>query len=328
MRLGSDRRGPARTISIARPVPTTAARTGPTPRAALGRARARARARRTRPPSSPRCCAARPMPPRRRSRPRSTCSARRPAGDHARTRRAARSPRIARCSCWCRVIRRRAPRSSACSPPRNSTPGYSATSSRSSSRCSSRTATRRGSPTVLEARLDDRPRIRSTARRVLQRIVELAEHKLGDLERALDAALRWLAADPASQQALDESRAARRAARPVARGRAAGSRPIVDAPDADDASARRPGRAARVPRAHPARAARPAQTPRPRRTAPRSRSSPTTLAALDPLIEILRQRGDGTGARRRASPARQGRAGSGGAPRGVRRGRAAVRAGG
>ncbi|HEY1554250.1 MAG TPA: tetratricopeptide repeat protein [Kofleriaceae bacterium] len=40
---------------------------------------------------------------------------------------------------------------------------------------------------------------------ILARLVELGEQKLNDRARALDAALRWLAIDPASQQALDET---------------------------------------------------------------------------------------------------------------------------
>ena len=57
---------------------------------------------------------------------------------------------------------------------------------------------------VLEARLAiiDDPIDRST---ILQRLVELAEDKLNDRARALDAVLRWLSADPASQQALSET---------------------------------------------------------------------------------------------------------------------------
>ncbi len=57
--------------------------------------------------------------------------------------------------------------------------------------------------TVLEARLAiiDDPIDRAT---ILQRLVELAEHRLNDPSRALDGVLRWLSADPASQQALSE----------------------------------------------------------------------------------------------------------------------------
>ncbi|HEX4420604.1 MAG TPA: tetratricopeptide repeat protein [Kofleriaceae bacterium] len=39
---------------------------------------------------------------------------------------------------------------------------------------------------------------------ILSRLLELSEHQLGDRRRALDAALRWLAIDPASAQALAE----------------------------------------------------------------------------------------------------------------------------
>ncbi|HTR52356.1 MAG TPA: tetratricopeptide repeat protein, partial [Kofleriaceae bacterium] len=58
--------------------------------------------------------------------------------------------------------------------------------------------------TVLEAKLavTDDALDRAT---ILTRLVELAEQKLHDRARALDAALRWLAIDPASQQALDET---------------------------------------------------------------------------------------------------------------------------
>jgi tetratricopeptide (TPR) repeat protein len=56
---------------------------------------------------------------------------------------------------------------------------------------------------VLEARLEitTDPMDRSS---LLGRLVELAEIKLADRARALDAALRWLASDPASNQALSE----------------------------------------------------------------------------------------------------------------------------
>ncbi|MEO8841840.1 MAG: tetratricopeptide repeat protein [Kofleriaceae bacterium] len=58
--------------------------------------------------------------------------------------------------------------------------------------------------TVLDARLAVTDEAIDRAS-ILQRLVEIAEHKLNDRARALDAALRWLAADPASQQALNES---------------------------------------------------------------------------------------------------------------------------
>jgi tetratricopeptide (TPR) repeat protein len=58
--------------------------------------------------------------------------------------------------------------------------------------------------TALEAKLDVTTDAIERAS-VLQRVVELAEGKLNDRARALDAALRWLASDPQSQQALSES---------------------------------------------------------------------------------------------------------------------------
>ncbi|MEO8704973.1 MAG: tetratricopeptide repeat protein, partial [Kofleriaceae bacterium] len=57
---------------------------------------------------------------------------------------------------------------------------------------------------VLEARLDVTPDPIDRAS-LLARISELAEHQLGDHRRALDAAMRWLAVDPASGQALNET---------------------------------------------------------------------------------------------------------------------------
>ncbi len=57
---------------------------------------------------------------------------------------------------------------------------------------------------VLEARLDiTRDSIDRAS--LLARISELAEQRLGDRGRALDAALRWLAIDPSSNQALSET---------------------------------------------------------------------------------------------------------------------------
>jgi len=57
---------------------------------------------------------------------------------------------------------------------------------------------------VLEARLDITHDAIDRANQ-LARICELAEQRLGDRGRALDAALRWLAIDPASGQALAET---------------------------------------------------------------------------------------------------------------------------
>jgi tetratricopeptide (TPR) repeat protein len=56
---------------------------------------------------------------------------------------------------------------------------------------------------VLEARFDITDDVIDRAS-ILARLLELAEHQLGDKRRALDAALRWLALDPGSSQALAE----------------------------------------------------------------------------------------------------------------------------
>jgi tetratricopeptide (TPR) repeat protein len=56
---------------------------------------------------------------------------------------------------------------------------------------------------VLEARLDITEDAIDRAS-ILARLLELAEYQLGDKLRALDAALRWLALDPGSSQALAE----------------------------------------------------------------------------------------------------------------------------
>ncbi|HEY0193539.1 MAG TPA: hypothetical protein VGC42_20620, partial [Kofleriaceae bacterium] len=57
---------------------------------------------------------------------------------------------------------------------------------------------------VLEARLDITDDVIDQAS-ILARLLELFEHSLGDRPRALDAALRWLAIEPASVQALTET---------------------------------------------------------------------------------------------------------------------------
>jgi tetratricopeptide (TPR) repeat protein len=57
---------------------------------------------------------------------------------------------------------------------------------------------------VLEARFEITLDVIDRAA-ILSRLVELAEHQLGDKRRALDAALRWLAVDPGSHQALAET---------------------------------------------------------------------------------------------------------------------------
>ncbi|MGE3459356.1 MAG: tetratricopeptide repeat protein [Kofleriaceae bacterium] len=57
---------------------------------------------------------------------------------------------------------------------------------------------------VLEARLEITSDMIDRSS-LLARIAEIAEHRLNDRGRALDAALRWLAIDPASAQALGET---------------------------------------------------------------------------------------------------------------------------
>src|SRR5262249_40074261 len=85
---------------------------------------------------------------------------------------------------------------------------------------------------ILEARLAviDDPLDRAT---LLARVVELSEEQLNDRKRALDAALRWLAVDPASQQALAE---VDRLAERLGQWREVANRlvAIVGAPDAKD----------------------------------------------------------------------------------------------
>jgi tetratricopeptide (TPR) repeat protein len=85
--------------------------------------------------------------------------------------------------------------------------------------------------TTLEARLEVTTDSIERAS-VLGRLVELAETKLNDRARALDAALRWLAIDPASTQALAESE---RLADRLGQWREAAIRidSIVHAPDAN-----------------------------------------------------------------------------------------------
>ena len=237
-----------------------------------GRARARARRARAGGPSSPACCAVRPMRPTTMRRPRSTCSAsatcRRP---RSRTR-AARSRRTARCSSSRRLTLRHAPRSSACcSVHRTSAPR----SSRSSSRCSSRTAMPHGSSGCCEARLDithdadrqgdaaatDRRARPSNARRSRSRArrrVALARGRSG------------LGAGPR------RDRSARRATRAVARGRDARATRSSTRRTPRDREADVQVASAHVPRSDPARAARPARRGRgvlPRRARARPRGA-------------------------------------------------------
>ena len=142
---------------------------------------------------------------------------------------------------------------------------------------------------VLEARLEITPDSIDKAS-LLARIVELAEGKLGDKGRALDGALRWLAVDPGSEQALSETnRLAERLGQwPEVATRLAA---IVNAPDA---RSRDPevqvelltflGRIQRERLGHLDEAAATYRAA--------LALEPESLPALDELITILRQRGD------------------------------------
>ncbi len=125
---------------------------------------------------------------------------------------------------------------------------------------------------------------------LLSRLAELVEHRLGDRKRALDAALRWLAADASSQHALAEvDRLADRlgqwpevAARVSAIVAATSSRSLPS--EVQVALHTFVGRVQRekLGRLEEATAAYRAALA----------LDPDELTALDPLIEILRQRGD------------------------------------
>ena len=128
---------------------------------------------------------------------------------------------------------------------------------------------------------------------ILTRLVELYERQLNDRGRALDAALRWLAIDPASLQALSESerlaeslgqwRETATRVDAIARGGDAGQR----APDVQvgllvflaKISSQRLGAFDEAAKTYRAALV----------------LEPDSLLALDPLIEILRQRSDGAG---------------------------------
>ena len=124
---------------------------------------------------------------------------------------------------------------------------------------------------------------------ILGRIVELAEDKLNDRARALDAALRWLSADAASQQALSE---VDRLSERLGQWRDTAIR-VDEIVHADDASSRAPdvqvgllvflGKILRLRLGHAEDAItiyRQALT-----------IEPDSAAALEPLVEILRQLG-------------------------------------
>ncbi len=125
---------------------------------------------------------------------------------------------------------------------------------------------------------------------ILQRLVELFEHRLSNLARALDAALRWLEVDPASDQALNEvERLAERLGQWTETAHKLGS--IVTA---SDAPSRSPDVQVallvflgRVQRDKLGQAEEAIGTYRAALAL-----EPAELAALDPLIEILRLRGD------------------------------------
>ncbi len=142
---------------------------------------------------------------------------------------------------------------------------------------------------VLEAKLvlTEDPIDRAAS---LGRIVELAEGRLGDRARALDAALRWLAIDPASTQALAETE---RLAERLGQWQEVGTR-LSAIVNAHDAQARDPDvqvallvflgnvQRERLGQLDEAAAAYRAALA----------LEPEELSALDAVIEILRQKGD------------------------------------
>ncbi|HSD88791.1 MAG TPA: tetratricopeptide repeat protein, partial [Kofleriaceae bacterium] len=142
---------------------------------------------------------------------------------------------------------------------------------------------------VLEAKLTviDDPLDRAS---ILQRLVELAEHKLNDRARALDSALRWMAIDPASTQALSETE---RLADRLGQWRETASRvdTIVHSKDAAERSADvQAGLLVFLGRILRERLGQNEDAITTYRAA--LKLEPDSLAALDPLIEILRQRND------------------------------------
>ncbi|HUJ59383.1 MAG TPA: tetratricopeptide repeat protein, partial [Kofleriaceae bacterium] len=125
---------------------------------------------------------------------------------------------------------------------------------------------------------------------ILARLVELAEHSLNDRGRALDAALRWLAIDPASQQALAETE---RLAERLGQWRETAARiqAIVDAPDAGAREADvQVGLLVFLGKILRDRLGQNEDALRSYRAA--LALEPDSVASLDPLIAILRQRGE------------------------------------
>jgi pentatricopeptide repeat protein len=142
---------------------------------------------------------------------------------------------------------------------------------------------------VLEAKLKhvDDPIDRAS---ILQRLVEISEQKLNDRARALDAALRWLAMDPGSTQALSEID---RLSDRLGQWRETASRidSIVHAKDAADRPADVQvgllvflGKVLKERLGHNEDAI----------TVYRAALAlePDSLEALDPLVQVLRQRGE------------------------------------
>ncbi len=125
---------------------------------------------------------------------------------------------------------------------------------------------------------------------ILSRVAELTEHRLGDRNRALDAALRWLAIEPSSSQALVE---VERLADRLGQWSEVGSRleTIVRAPDASTRDRDTQvalhvflGKIQRVRLGQLDAAAASYQAA--------LELEPESVAALDELITILRQKGD------------------------------------
>ena len=145
---------------------------------------------------------------------------------------------------------------------------------------------------VLEARLAITPDPIDKAI-LLGRIVELAETKLGDRGRALDAALRWLAVDPGSEQALAETnRLAERLGQwPEVAVRVAAIVHADDAPMRDsEVQVELLTFLGRIQRQRLGQLEEAAATYRAALAL-----EPESLEALDELVTILRQRGDALG---------------------------------
>jgi golgin subfamily B member 1 len=127
---------------------------------------------------------------------------------------------------------------------------------------------------------------------ILQRLVEIAEQKLNDRARALDAALRWLAMDPGSTQALSEID---RLSDRLGQWRETASRvdSIVHARDAANRSADvQVGLLVFLGKVLKERLGQNEDAITIYRAA--LALEPDSLEALDPLIQVLRQRGEWT----------------------------------